>query len=68
MAEDYHHCLWLCEELLPDLDWTRIQEDWGDGFSTLDHGDNEPFSIMRKALGAAVRARRKGSVDETGPA
>ena len=58
MAEDFHHCMWLCEKLLPDLEWERIREDWT-GFAGLDHGDNEPFHIMRMALAKAVKEREE---------
>lgn len=53
MASDYQHCLMLMEKLLPNEDWGRIYDEWGN-FSDLDDGDNEPFRLLRAALTAAL--------------
>lgn len=59
MAEDYSHCLWLAQQLAPELrtpeEWDTLNEDWAT-FSTLSHGDNEPFAVMRAAMEEAIKA------------
>jgi hypothetical protein len=57
MASDYQHCLMLMQELLPDEDWGRIYDEWGN-FSDLDDGDNEPFRLLRTTLGKLAKAKK----------
>ena len=66
MAEDYQHVMGLCREVLPGLDWKRIEEEWS-SFDALDHGDNEPFEIMRRVLGILLTGEDDGPPPELDP-
>lgn len=46
---NYHHVINMVQQILPEKDWDRIRDDWPD-FESLDHGDNEPFALIREAL------------------